>query len=154
AMAILYRLAAIDMDAAAVWPAVLLLATYPFALYYSTVYTESLYLCALAGSFYAMKRQRFGWAALAGLAAGLTRPNGLWLTVSLVLCVFEMDSTGDRRMAGQRRAIAYAACVTPIIGAALYSLYLYVRFGDALAWLHGQAAWGLPLFGRQHAIEP
>ena len=46
-----------------------------------------------------------------------------------------------------------AACA-PIVGTAIFSAYLHVRFHDALAWVHGQAAWGAPLLGRPPAPDP
>src|SRR5207247_10918956 len=30
----------------------------------------------------------------------------------------------------------------------------YLRFGDPLAWVHGQRAWGMPLLGRGPAPDP
>ena len=36
----------------------------------------------------------------------------------------------------------------------MFAAFLYARFGDALAWAHGQAAWGMPLMGRGPAPDP
>jgi hypothetical protein len=49
---------------------------------------------------------------------------------------------------------ALLAASVPLAGTAIFCLYLQVRFGDALAWVHGQAAWGLPLLGRWPAPDP
>ncbi len=141
AIVLLYRLAAEELGRQYAGPVLLLVATYPFALFYSAVYTESLFLFLTVGAFYAMRRRRFAAAALFGLAAGLTRPNGLWLSFPLLWMAF------DRRaetLPGRRRT-AVVAALAPMAGAAAYSLYLLVRFGDALAWMRGQSAWGLPL---------
>jgi hypothetical protein len=45
------------------------------------------------------------------------------------------------------------ACV-PVIGVTIFSAYLQLRFGDALAWVHGQAAWGVPMLLRAGAPDP
>ena len=154
AIAILYRLAALDLGESGAWTAVLLLATFPFAFYYSTVYTESLFLFAAAGAFYAFRRGHLAWAALAGLAAGLTRPNGCWLGVSLFVLALAAERGAAVRPSWGRRAAVGFVVLAPLVGTTLYSAYLFFRFGDPLAWMHGQAAWGIPLAGQPHAIEP
>jgi len=72
--------------------------------------------------------------------AGLTRPNG-WL-LCLPAAILAVSTTlPPRREVGQwlRRATAVTA---PAFGALLFTLYLQLRFGDGLAWVKGQAAWG------------
>jgi hypothetical protein len=49
---------------------------------------------------------------------------------------------------------ACLAALAPLAGVALFSGYLALRFGDPLAWVHGQAAWGTPLLGRGPAPDP
>jgi len=147
ASVLVYRLAAVELGEARAWPALLLLAAFPYALFFSVDYTESLFLLVSVGAFYAMRRGRTGAVALCGFAAGLTRPNGLWLALPLVWMAWS-DSGGKPRRA------AVAAALAPVAGAAIFSAYLYVTFGDALAWVHGQAAWGAPLLGRAPAPDP
>jgi mannosyltransferase PIG-V len=152
AMVVLYRLAAIDVGEAGAWPVVLLVATFPYALFFSVVYTESLFLLLTVGAFYAMRRGYLVWAALCGFAAGLTRPNGFWLAIPLALMAGGVPVASGSDPNGKR--IARAVALAPILGAGIYSAFLYWRFGDALAWLHGQAAWGMPLLGRGPALDP
>ncbi|HEV3057423.1 MAG TPA: mannosyltransferase family protein [Vicinamibacterales bacterium] len=156
AIALLYQLAADEIGPDAAWRAILLLVTFPYALFFSVVYTESLFLLLSVGAFYAMRR---GWlipAALAGLAIGLTRPNGFWLSVPLVILAWTEEPPGGNEATrpNPRRGLALAAACTPLIGVALYSAYLQIRFDDALAWVHGQRAWGVPLLGQASAPDP
>jgi hypothetical protein len=152
AMALLYRLAAFEMGEDHAWPAVLLISSFPYALFFSVVYTESLFLLLSVGAFYAVRRGYIGWTAILGLAAGLTRPNGFWLALPMLLLA---HTSSDRSAAKPTsRHLAYVAACAPLLGVALYSAYLQFRFNDALAWLHGQAAWGLPLLGRPSAPDP
>lgn len=137
--AIVYRLAEEDLGEQRATAAVLLLSTYPFALFFSVVYTESLFLFLTAGAFYAMRRNRPLLVALLGLGAGLARPNGFWMSVPLLLMAFRPGG----RPAGSRRPALIAAAVMPIVGLVAFSIYLHVHVGDGLAWLHGQAAWGI-----------
>jgi len=152
AIALLYRMAVLELGEEKAWPVILLLSTYPFALFYSVVYTESLFLFLTVGAFYAMRRRYLLLAALAGFAAGLTRPNGFWLAVPLLwLATRGAEGRGGR---GGRDVPAILAALAPLAGVAIFSAYLSVRFGDALAWMHGQAAWGMPLLGRGPAPDP
>jgi hypothetical protein len=156
AIALLYRLAALEVGEAHAGPVVLLLSTFPFAVFYSAVYTESLFLFLTVGAFYAMRRGHLAGAALCGVAAGLSRPNGLWLALPL-LCLAVSTSSGaaveGRSRVTSRRLAMLAACA-PLVGTAIFSAYLHFRFDDALAWVHGQAAWGAPLLGRASAPDP
>jgi hypothetical protein len=161
AISLLYRLAVLELGEDKAWPVVLLVSTYPYALFYSVVYTESLFLFLTVGAFYAMRRRHLLLAALAGLAAGLTRPNGFWLALPLLWMATTTpsdaphDETGPRPWWRQgRRVAAVIAALAPLAGVAIFSTYLHARFGDALAWMHGQAAWGMPLLGRAPAPDP
>ena len=157
ALVLLYRLAMLEVGEEHAWRVILLLSTFPYALYYSAVYTESLFLFLTVGAFYAMRRGRLGWVAVCGLAAGLTRPNGFWLALPLA-CLALWPPGGAAADPAARRPIRLpiallAACV-PVLGVAIFSGYLQWRFGDALAWVHGQAAWGMPLMLRPAAPDP
>jgi hypothetical protein len=156
ALALLYRLARLELGDDYGWRVILLMSTFPYALYFSAVYTESLFLFLSVGAFYAMRRRRPGWAAACGLAAGLTRPNGFWLALPLALlaCWPPVDtaSTGDRRPASVPLLLLVAG--VPILGVLIYSAFLQLRFGDPIAWVHGQAAWGVPLMLRRGAPDP
>jgi len=161
AISLLYRLAVLELGEEKAWPVILLVSTYPFALFYSVVYTESLFLFLTVGAFYAMRRRYLLLAALAGFAAGLTRPNGFWLALPLVWMAATTRSDPSHDVpgpgSGGRQGRDFAAIVValaPLAGVAIFSAYLYVRFGDALAWMHGQAAWGVPLLGRGPAPDP
>ena len=80
---------------------------------------------------------------LAGAAAG-------------VLAVW--PPAGESSIAGARlavtRPLALLVAGVPVLGVTVFSCYLQLRFGDALAWLHGQAAWGVPLMLRAGAPDP
>ncbi|MBP1636342.1 MAG: putative integral rane protein [Acidobacteria bacterium] len=136
--------------------AVALLSAYPFAVFYSAVYTESLFLLCSAGAFYhALRRQPLaaaGWA----LAAGLTRPNGVLLAIPLALAVAVRAWPAPfRRMpwlagpfgptpddGGRPRAADLLMVAAPAIGLAVFSAYLWHLTGNPLAWMEAQSGWG------------
>lgn len=157
ALVLLYRLALLELGEDYAWRVILLISTFPYALYFSVVYTESLFLFLSVGAFYAMRRGRPGWTALCGLAAGFTRPNGFWLALPLALFAVwpplrDASGASPRRVVSLPLALLVAG--VPIVGVTIFSSYLQLRFGDALAWVHGQAAWGVPLMLRRGAPDP
>jgi hypothetical protein len=79
------RLARETLGAERARPAVILLAAYPFAVFFSAAYTESLFLLATLGCWYHLRQQEYSRAAAWGLVVGLTRPNGFLLGVPLGL---------------------------------------------------------------------
>ena len=95
-----------EIAGGAIW----LLAAYPFALFFSALYTESLFLLGAAGAFYHFSKQQFGRAAAWGVLVGLTRVNGAFLAVPLA--VLAISSTRlDRNK-------AFAAAAAPAAGLA------------------------------------
>ena len=152
ATAVLYRLAVLELGEDKAWPVILLISTYPFALFFSAVYTEPLFLLFTVTAFYAMRTRSLALGALAGFAAGLTRPNGFWLALPLLWMA--MDTGPWPFWRDRRRVAGVLVASAPLLGAALFSAFLYQRFGDPLAWVHGQAAWGMPLMGRGPAPDP
>jgi hypothetical protein len=154
-IALLHRLAILELGRDLAWRSVLLLVTFPYALFFSAVYTESLFLLLSVGAFYAMRRGRSTPAALAGFAAALARPNGWLLSLPLIVLAWTQNppARGDRAWNARRLAALAAACA-PLIGVAAFSAFLHVRFDDGLAWVHGQRAWGVPLLGLPSAPDP
>ena len=103
----------------------------PFAFALALAYSEGVFLALATWMLVAIDRGRFGWAAVLGLLAGLTRING----VALVLPILYL--------AWRRRSWALAAvAVTPPLGLALFSLLLNHEVGDPLAMVHVQSRWG------------
>jgi hypothetical protein len=139
AVPLFVRLARRFLDDRAAADSAWLLATYPFAIYFSAAYSEGLFLLTICGAFLAMHERKFGRAAAWGLAAGLTRPNGWLLALPLMVLAFHRQTLPSTAREWLRRGAAVAA---PIVGMLLFSLYLYLQFGDGLIWLRGQAAWG------------
>src|SRR5437879_12367063 len=73
AISLLYRLAVLELGEEKAWPVVLLVSTYPFALFYSVVYTESLFLFLTVSAFYAIRRRYLPMPGPAVLSGGRPR---------------------------------------------------------------------------------
>jgi hypothetical protein len=153
ALAYLYTFARDELGDEAAPSALWLVASYPFALFFGAIYTESLYLLAALGAFHHFRRREFVRAGLWGLVIGLARPNGGLLSIPLVLLA--LAPWLPAALAGGRAAIrshgarrwrhawpACAAAVMSAVGTLLYSIYIWGLTGNPFAWLSGHAAWG------------
>jgi hypothetical protein len=134
---LLYRLARRHLSHDAAAAGVAFLATYPFALFFSTAYTESLYLLTVVAACYHFERDELWKAASWGFAAGLTRPNGCLLSV--VLAVMAVERWRTIGLPLQRRLVVAAA---PGLAMVLFSAYMYFLTGNPLQWAAQHAAWG------------
>ncbi|MGI9032664.1 MAG: hypothetical protein ACR2HY_03060 [Acidimicrobiales bacterium] len=97
-------------------------------------YSEPVALALSVACFMALRRQRWGWAALAGLAAGLTRPVGILLAVPAAI----EGARGLRAEGGRQRITRAMAVVAPLVGTGSFLVWVGARFGDALLPLHVQ----------------
>ncbi|PYR78222.1 MAG: hypothetical protein DMF86_06475 [Acidobacteria bacterium] len=145
-----------DLGDERAFAAVLLLAAYPFAVFFSAPYTESLFLVASIGAWYHFRRHERIRASGWGLLAGLTRPNGFFLSVPLGLIALSpllrrratRDAGRGTRDAGRgtrdqgpgTRDLLVSA--TPAIGMLIYSAYIKHLTGAWFGWVRLHAAWG------------
>lgn len=129
--------------------AVWYLLIFPTSFFGSAIYTESLFLLTTIGALYAARHQRWGVAALFGIAATLTRLVGVIVAPMLFVEWLSQrraaaGATGESAPAAAplwRQAGLWAALVTPA-GALSYMAYLWRTFGDPVAFVTGSAAWG------------
>jgi Gpi18-like mannosyltransferase len=115
--------------------AVTLLASYPFAVFFSAPYTEGLFLLTLVGAVYHFRRDELWRAAAWGFVCGLTRPNGAFLSIALAV----MAITPAARPGLVRRLAAASA---PGLGMVAFSAFIYQLTGDAFKWTQQNLAWG------------
>jgi hypothetical protein len=155
ALVYLYRLASGELGDEAARATIWLLATYPFAVFFSAVYTESLVLLAAVACVFHIKREEWLATAAWGLLAGLTRPNGCLLSLPLAWLAFErLRTTWPPPPNVGRVAKFLVAAAAPSIGMLAYSAYLGWTVGEPMAWVKGQAAWGVLSKGMVTAIDP
>jgi hypothetical protein len=110
---------------------------FPTSVFLSAGYTESLYLVCVLASFILMAREKFVFAAaLAGLSFG-TRPTGI---VMIPVILWEMV---HRRVVPWMRLLPkMALCgVLAASGLLAYMAFLWIKFGNPLAFVTPQAAW-------------
>jgi mannosyltransferase PIG-V len=158
ALLYLYALARDFVDDERARYALWLIASYPFAVFFGAIYTESLFLLAALAAFYHMTKGQFGRAMAWGLLVGLTKPNGAALSIPLAMLAISSrprpaDAPAIRRFdpavesptlstTAGRVARAIVAAAMPGVGLLLFAIFVWRLTGDPLAWARGQAAWG------------
>jgi hypothetical protein len=136
--------------------AVALLAAYPFSVFYSAAYTESVFLLGTVAAFYHFSRGQFGRAAIWGLFVGLTRPNGCFLSLALAVSA-GIDLLRRRSAPGKSETWEFlkisVAVATPLIGLLAYSAYVHHVTGSWFEWANVQHAWGRSYEGFEPAAR-
>ncbi|MDQ3817377.1 MAG: hypothetical protein M3362_06770 [Acidobacteriota bacterium] len=100
-------------------------------------HTESLFLLLSLGALVASRKGRWKTAALlAGLCA-LTKNQGAVLAVAVAI-----DGALQRKGWRDRALIFAGSGLISFLLFACFPIYQYVEVGDALAFVHAQAAWG------------
>lgn len=131
-LAVVHRLAVLELGKPAARAAVWLLACYPAALFLSAVYAESLFLLLSAGAVYAARTDRWWWAGALGALASATRSAGVVLLVALALLWWA---------SARRRPRDLAALVLVPAGVAAYCAGLALAGLDASAPFDAQEQW-------------
>lgn len=125
--------------------AVALAATYPFAFFYGAVYTEGLFLLCATAAAYHFRHRRWVWAGVAGLVAGLSRPNGCLLSVPLGLLAIDAWRRDGYRWQTLAAALTAASCAG--IGMLAFTGWLYANTGEWFLWMKAHGAWGRQFSG-------
>ena len=146
ALVYLYRFAQERLGDESARGGLVLIASYPFALFFSAAYTEGLFLLTLVGACYHLERGELWRAGGWGLLAGLARPNGCLLSIVLVLIALKplwpFRGSSIRGLEWSRVADRVAVAAMPGFGMLLYSTYLFFLTGNPLQWVVQNAAWG------------
>ncbi|MBI2835901.1 MAG: hypothetical protein HYX76_15890 [Acidobacteria bacterium] len=161
ALVYLFHLAREDIGDERAPIALLLIATYPLAVFFSAPYSESLFLLGVVATLFHFRRDELSRASAWGLMVGLTRPNGCLLSIPLTILALQrmwpalewprrpdMAIPGtkpggrmpDERVSALARRVVVAAA--PGIGMLVYSGFVYTWTGNPFTWAQAQTAWG------------
>lgn len=154
ALALMHRLATIEIGERHARTALMLLAFFPLAFFFGLPYTESLFLLLALAVFLAAREGRWAVAGVSLALASATRVPGLFLFVPAMLLYLygPRQDQAERPSRGLRpryplRADAAWLLLAPL-GLLAFSAYLHFALGDAFQWQHAQQ-----LFGRQ-TVDP
>ena len=135
ALVLLYRLTvAFGYGESAARRTIFYLAAFPVSYFFSTPFTESLFVFFTVASFYAAKRDRWWLAGVLGMLASATRLTGVLLFPSLLILSWQMYRSL------QLKKIVWLLLVP--VGLFSYMFYTWWLSGDAFAFSHATVAWG------------
>jgi Gpi18-like mannosyltransferase len=138
----LYKLVEHEFDRPVARRAIFYISIFPTAIFFSAVYTESLFFMLTVASFYYVRERRWWLAGLLGFFAALTRVEGVLLVVPFLIEWFVAHWSVLR--SGEEREKAFfdlAPIVLIPVGLMLYMAYLWVLNGDPLYFSHVQVNW-------------
>ena len=118
---------------AAARDSMLLLALYPTAFVFTSVYSEGLFLAFATTSFLAAQRGRPWLAGLLAALAVATRLTGLALVPALVALLWPRSRAQIPRLA--------PVILLPLMAVASVALLFDQKLGDSLAFVHAQRYW-------------
>ena len=132
----LYKLLEHEYDRAVARRAIFYVSIFPTAVFFSAVYTESLFFMLTVASFYYMRERRWWMAGAIGFCAALTRVEGILLVVPFFVEWYAQCRGDWRRGAFDLLPAAFIA-----LGLATYMAYLWVLRADPLYFSHVQIHW-------------
>jgi Gpi18-like mannosyltransferase len=132
----LYKWVEHEFDRGVARRAIFYISIFPTAVFFSAVYTESLFFALTVASFYYIREHKWLVAGVIGLFAALTRSEGVLLVIPFLIEWYSAYRSGQRSIF--RPAIAI--CLIPL-GLALYMGWLWILNGDPLYFSHVQIHW-------------
>ena len=113
----------------------------PFNVYFTSLYTEGLFLVLSIAGFYYLKTSRGLTAAVLGGLLSATRPVGVMLSVPICVNYLRHKKPLSQLLIALAIAISGLVC---------YMVFLEFRAGDFLAFKHIQTGWGRKGWDTQH----
>ncbi|MEL6202838.1 MAG: glycosyltransferase family 39 protein [Pseudomonadota bacterium] len=132
--------------------AAFLLLAWPGTHFFSSAYTESLFLLIVVGVFRLARQERFLWAALVAALGALTRSPGIMLVFPIAFYAWSTWAGKNKSRQNIRTgfifvfsgagARTFLICCIPLAALSCFMAYLYTLTGDPLAFATVQEAWG------------
>lgn len=132
----LYKLLEHEYDRSVARRAIFYVSIFPTAVFFSAVYTESLFFMLTVVSFYYMRAHRWWLAGIVGFFAALTRVEGVLLLVPFAIEWYAQYKSDLMR--GWANLVASAFIP---LGLATYMAFLWVLRADPLYFSHVQIHW-------------
>lgn len=139
-LAFLAALIRLEFDSETAARSILYLLVFPTTLFFSAVYTESLFLALSVIAFYCARRERWWLAGLAAAAATLTRPPGILVCAALGLEYLHQRQFRLRAI----RTDILALALSPL-ALLLHFSYFAWKFGNFWLFFKTEHDWGRPL---------
>ena len=139
-LAFLAALIRLEFDAETAARSILYLLVFPTTLFFSAVYTESLFLALSVIAFYCARRKLWWLGGLAAAGATLTRPPGILVCAALGLEYLHQREFRLRAIRADILALALSPCAL-----LLHFSYFAWKFGNFWLFFKTEHDWGRPL---------
>jgi len=140
ALVYLYKYISQSFSATAARYTIILMAFSSVNVYFTSFYTESLFLFLSSATIYYVTQRRWILAGIVGSLLGATRNTGF--LVGLIFITVYVFNKDWRRKDSKKRSFLISLTLIPV-GLVMYMIFLHYRTGDFLAFYHTQkAGWG------------
>lgn len=136
ALILIYDLVTRDFSRPVADRTIILLLLFPASLYFGSGYSESLALALLVAALWALRRQRWWLAGVAGGLLTLTRLPGVLIAPVLAYAYLQ-----DHHWRWRAIRPAFLAVLLPPFALTLFMAYQWWRFGTPFAFLIAQRYW-------------
>ena len=142
------KLTSLDHNAQIAQLAVWLLCFFPTTMYFSAVYTESLFLLCIVATFYCVRINSWAGAGCWALLASLTKNSGPLIFAALCLEYFQKRQSNGTHASDARQGISKTALLVallPLLGFVVVQGYFVWKFGGLTAGIESQKSFGRAL---------
>ncbi len=147
ALVFVFRYISITRNSCYAFSVIVLMAFGPYSFYYSSLYTESLFVALTAICFYFLEKERWLLCGIFGALLSATRPVGVFFFIPLLLKIITPYVIKHESLFGTIKSVinnekqVFSLLLVPA-GLFAYMTYLYFYVGDPFAFQHIQISWG------------
>lgn len=155
ALILLWKLVEIDFGKRVSRWSIAFLLLFPTSFFLGSIYTESLFLMLVLGSFYYARKGKWWISGLLGAFASATRMVGIFLLPALLAESYIQKMKGRRLKSGLANEFKKVVGILLVpFGIVSYIIYLNITVGDPLAFIHSQPAFGANRSGDEIIFLP
>ena len=137
ALFFIFGIARMYLDQEGAQRSLVYLLVFPTSFFFSSYYTEALFLLTTSASFYFYLKEKYFWCGAWGLLATMTRSTGVALFIAYVLGYLWNKRFRPSQMSPAILWILLIPC-----GVLVFMAILHYQVGNALAFVKGQEGWG------------
>jgi Gpi18-like mannosyltransferase len=134
ALFLIYRLTLIFYQEKTAYLTIVFIAFFPSAVFYSSIYAESLYLFLLTACFYTLETEKTLTSGSLGFLAGLTRPEGFLTSIIIVLRGFKAKNS-------KAKLKSLSSALLAILSFPVFLGYAHFETGNLYIVYHSETTW-------------